>query len=175
MRPLSTLQKVSLVLLRTLIGWHFAYEGLYKLVLPAWSRAGDRLNAWSAAGYLTGASGPFADLFRSLADPSILAWLNWLVPVGLLLVGVSLVLGLATQIGCWGAIAFLTLFYLSALPTSGTPQPGAEGAYLFVSKNLIELTAVVVIMVFRTGQIAGLDLLVRRRGARSPAPAVETR
>ena len=30
----------ALVVLRTLIGWHFAYEGYYKLMLPGWSRGG---------------------------------------------------------------------------------------------------------------------------------------
>ena len=45
----------------------------------------------------------------------------------------------------------LTLFYLSAIPTTGAPQPGAEGAYLIVSKNLIELAAVLVVFAFRTG------------------------
>jgi thiosulfate dehydrogenase [quinone] large subunit len=175
MPQLSTTQKVSLVVLRTLIGWHFAYEGLYKLSLPGWSRAGDRLPVWSAAGYLNAAGGPLADLFRGLAESGILPWIDVLIPVGLLLVGVSLLLGLATQIGCWGAIAFLTLFYLSAIPTSGMPQPGAEGTYLLVSKNLIELVAVIAILTFRTGRIAGLDLLVRRRATAPTVPALETR
>ena len=167
------MQKVSLVALRTLIGWHFAYEGLYKLSLPGWSRAGDRLPAWSAAGYLNAAGGPLGDLFRDLAGSGALAWIDVLVPVGLLLVGLSLLLGLATQIGCWGAIAFLTLFYLSAIPTTGTPQPGTEGSYLLVSKNLIELVAVVAVLVFRTGRMAGLDLLVRRRTTAPPVRTVE--
>jgi hypothetical protein len=43
------------------------------------------------------------------------------------------------------------------------PQPNAEGAYLFVNKNLVELAAVLVIFAFRTGRIAGLDLLLGRR------------
>ena len=30
MNPLSPFQQVSLVVLRTMIGWHFLYEGLYK-------------------------------------------------------------------------------------------------------------------------------------------------
>jgi len=39
------------------------------------------------------------------------------------------------------------------------PQSGAEGAYLLVNKNLIELAAVLAILAFRTGRIAGLDTL----------------
>ena len=63
-----------------------------------------------------------------------------------------------------GALGLLALFYVSAIPTSGLPEPHAEGAYLFVNKNLIEAAAVFVVFAFRTGRIAGLDLL-RRPGA----------
>jgi thiosulfate dehydrogenase [quinone] large subunit len=156
---MPSLPRVALVLLRTLIGWHLVYEGLYKLMLPGWTRAGQPVNGFSAAGYLNAATGPLADVFRSLAQSTWLGAVNAIVPTGLLLVGLSLTLGLLTQAGCLGAMAFLALFYLSAIPTSGMPQPGAEGAYLIVSKNLIELVAVLVIFSFRTGQIAGLDVL----------------
>jgi len=158
-------QDFALIALRTLIGWHFLYEGIYKLALPGWTRAGVPVTAWSAAGYLNAATGPMATFFHGLAQSSALALVDRLVPIGLTLVGVSLVAGLFTQIGCAGAVAFLTLFYLSAIPTSGMPQAGAEGAYLVVSKNLIELAAVLVLFTFRTGRIAGLDLLFRRRVA----------
>jgi len=157
---LTGLQQFSLIALRTVIGWHFAYEGFYKLMLPGWSRSGQVIAPFSAAGYLKTASGPLAPLFHSLAGN---AWMmhavDIAVPLGLLLVGLSLMLGLLTQIGCAGAIAFLTLFYLSQPPLSGMPQTGAEGAYLLVNKNLIELVAVLALLSFRTGWIAGLDQL----------------
>src|SRR4029453_4891291 len=65
MTRFSRAQAVSLVLLRTLIGWHFLYEGYYKLVLPAWSASGQPLGHWSAAGYLRAATGPLAGAFYS--------------------------------------------------------------------------------------------------------------
>ena len=40
---LSSWQQVGLVLLRTLIGWHFLYEGYFKLLHPAWTRVGTPL------------------------------------------------------------------------------------------------------------------------------------
>ena len=160
-----SLQGFALVALRTLIGWHFLYEGIYKLTLPGWSRAGVPMTAWSAAGYLNAATGPLAPWFHALAQSSALPIVDRIVPIGLTLVGLSLVAGLFTQVGCAGAMGFLTLFYLSAIPTSGAPQPGAEGAYLIVSKNLIELAAVLVVFTCHTSRIAGLDLLFRRRAA----------
>lgn len=166
MTELSGLQRFSLVALRMLIGWHFLYEGYYKLMLPGWARDGHPLGGWSAAGYLRGAtSGPLAGLFQSLAGSAAGGWIDVAVPVGLALVGLSLLLGLLTQLGGLGAAGFLTMFYLSAIPTSGAPQAGAEGTYLLVNKNLIELVAVVVLLSFRTGRIAGLDLLLAGRGS----------
>jgi thiosulfate dehydrogenase (quinone) large subunit len=157
--PLTTLQQVGLILLRTLIGWHFLYEGYYKLALPAWSSDGQPLGRWTSAGYLRSATGPFAGMFHKMAQQNWTAWIDLIVAVTLVLVGISLILGLLTQAGCWGALFLLILFYLSSIPIRGTPQPGNEGTYLIVSKNLIEWAAVLVLLSFRTGKIAGLDLL----------------
>ena len=166
---LSRTQQTALVLLRTLIGWHFLYEGLVKLLWPAWTRAGVPMGRFSSAGYLRSSTGPFADVFRALADVSWLPWLDQLMAWGLLLVGLSLMLGLFTQLACAGALALLALFYLSWLPTRGVYEPGTEGNYLLVNKNLVEAAAVFVVLVFRTGRIAGLDLvLARPRGAAAP-------
>jgi thiosulfate dehydrogenase (quinone) large subunit len=166
------MRSFALVALRTLVGWHFAYEGYYKLMQPGWSRGGGLLAPFSAAGYLKSATGPFAGVFHAMAaQPSIVHATDVAVPIGLLLVGLSLMLGLFTQAGCAGAIAFLTLFYVSQPPLSGMPQAGAEGAYLFVNKNLIELAAVVTVMTFRTGAIAGLDQLLRRAPIDAGIPA----
>lgn len=160
MSQVSNFQRITLLVLRTLIGWHFLYEGYYKLMLPGWTRTGEPLKAWSAAGYLKGASsGPLAGLFQSMAESSVISAIDWIVPLGLLLVGLSLMLGALTQVGCWGALGFLTLFYLSSIPTSGLPQAGAEGTYLLVNKNLVEWAAVLVLLAFRTGEMWGLDLL----------------
>jgi thiosulfate dehydrogenase [quinone] large subunit len=154
------MKPLALVLLRTLIGWHFAYEGYYKLAAPAWAPGGGRIGAFSAEGYVRSATGPLAGAFHAIAaHPSLMHATDIIVPAGLLLVGLSLMLGLFTQLGCAGAAMFLALFYASQPPLTGMPQTGAEGAYLLVNKNLIELAAVLTVMAFRTGAIAGLDCL----------------
>lgn len=160
-------QQVSLVVLRTLVGWHFLYEGYVKLLRPAWGRDGAPLDVWTAAGYLKGASGPFAGIFHALGNASWIGTLDVIVAGVLLLVGLSLVLGLFTQTGCVGAILLLSMFYLSALPLSGLAEPRTEGTYLLVNKNLIELVAVVVLLFFHTGRIAGLDRWRTASGTRS--------
>jgi thiosulfate dehydrogenase (quinone) large subunit len=159
---LSPVQQVGLVVLRTLVGWHFLYEGYTKAIAPAWSHAGVPLSRWTAAGYLKASTGPLADFFHDLAGAAWLDKIDLLVVTGLVLVGLSLMLGLFTQTGCVGALLLLALFYISAIPLSGVAQPGTEGTYLIVNKNLIEAAAVIVILSFRTGRIAGLDLFRSR-------------
>lgn len=153
---LSLLQQVTLVALRTFVGWHFLYEGYVKLLQPAWGRDGHPLQAWSSAGYLRSATGPLAGLFHRLGDVPWIGSLDLAIAIVLVAIGVSLLVGLFTQTGCIGAMTLLTLFYLSAIPL-GLPEPRTEGSYLIINKNLIELASVAVLFTFRTGRIAGLD------------------
>ncbi len=52
-----------LVLLRMCIGWHFLYEGLYKL-----DKTAKGVQPWSAQGYLRVAEGPLRDTFLAMVD-----------------------------------------------------------------------------------------------------------
>ena len=172
MNTLSALQQLTLVVLRTLIGWHFLYEGYTKLLQPAWGRAGAPLAAWSSAGYLKAATGPLAGMFHSLGNSSWIGTLDLAVATLLVAVGLSLMLGLFTQTGCVGAFGLLAMFYLSAIPL-GLPEARSEGTYLIVNKNLIEAGAVLVLLSFRTGYIAGFDhyWISRRSGLARRAPS----
>jgi thiosulfate dehydrogenase (quinone) large subunit len=152
----ATSQRFALVVLRTLIGWHFLYEGYTKLLYPGWGRTGAPLTRWSSAGYLKAATGPLADMFHALGSAPWIGTLDVVVAAALVVVGLSLMLGFFTQTGCAGAIGLLAMFYLSAIPM-GLPETRAEGTYLIVNKNLIEAAAVLVVFTFRTGRIAGLD------------------
>jgi thiosulfate dehydrogenase [quinone] large subunit len=156
-------QQVTLVLLRTLIGWHLAWEGFVKLFYPAWSREGWPLAPWTSAGYLKTATGPLADFFHGLAASAWLPFLDTAIAVALLLTGLSLMLGLFTDIGAAAALVLLVLFYVAHIPVHGVIGPGAEGNYLYVNKNLVEAGALLVLLAFRTGRMAGLDLLLARR------------
>ena len=154
---MKAIQHLTLVVLRTLIGWHFFYEGYTKLLQPAWGRAGAPVAPWSSAAYLQAATGPLAPTLHWLGNVPWIGTFDVVLAGLLVAVGVSLMLGLFTQTGCAGALALLTLFYVSAIPM-GLPEARAEGTYLIVNKNLIEAAAVLVLLTFRTGRIAGLDL-----------------
>ena len=156
---MNATQQFLLVALRTLIGWHFLYEGYFKLATPGWGPDGQPLTAWSSAGYLRGATGPFASVFHAVAASPWLGTIDIIVAASLVAIGLGLMLGLFTQLACAGGIALLTLFYVSSIPFDGLPGPRLEGAYLIVNKNLIELAALAVVFTFKTGRIAGLDRL----------------
>jgi thiosulfate dehydrogenase [quinone] large subunit len=156
---LSVSQQATLVTLRICIGWHFLYEGYFKLILPAWAPDGTHLGRWSSASYLNGATGPVGHLLHALFDAGWGHMIDAAVIAALLGIGLSLMLGLFTQRGCEAALGMLTLFYLTAVPLDGVPHPGAEGNYMIVNKTLIEWVAVAVLRSFQTGRIAGLDLL----------------
>jgi thiosulfate dehydrogenase (quinone) large subunit len=174
MTPMTTFQRTTLVLLRTFVGWHFLYEGYFKFVLPAWTADGQPLAAFSSAGFIRAATGPLGRLARASADAGLLPWIDKAIVFGLLAVGISLMLGLFTRLGCIGALGLLGLFYLTAVPLAGLPQAGAEGTYLIVNKTLIEALAVLALLAFDTGKIAGIDRLWAERGTRLyPSPSLQ--
>jgi thiosulfate dehydrogenase [quinone] large subunit len=159
-------QRLAVVVLRTLIGWHFLYEGYFKLLRPAWGRDGAPLEPWTAAAYLRGATGPFAEMFHALGNPPWIGVLDVAIAAGLVIIGLSLLLGFFVRAGCIGAFALLMLFYVSAIPLSGMPEPRAEGAYLIVNKNLIEAAAVLVVFFFQNPRNPN------PRNPRNPLPKV---
>lgn len=143
-----------LVLLRMVIGWHFLYEGLTKLLYPG----------WTSSGYLKGSSGPMAGLFQWLAAQStLIAGIDFLNVWGLLAIGLALMAGVAVRPAAWCGIGLLTLYYL-AYPPFFTPFSvgAAEGAYLIVNKNLVELFALSVVIAF-PGSHCGLEHWLRSR------------
>jgi thiosulfate dehydrogenase [quinone] large subunit len=152
---LSRAQTIAVVVLRVLIGWHFLYEGVAKL----------QNATWSAAGYLNQSRGPLSGFFRWMAsDPGVLANVNLLNKWGLTAIGLGLVLGCFTRTAAAAGMLVILMFYLCNPPFVGYFYSiPTEGSYLIVNKNLVELAALAVILVTRTGRDAGLDRLWPRR------------
>lgn len=145
----SKSQLYLLVALRVVIGWHLLYEGIVKLVNPN----------WSSAGFLLDSQGIFSGFFHSLASNlDLLSIVDTLNIAGLTLIGLGLILGSFTRLATIGGIVLLAFYYLSHPPFVGLKYAmPMEGNYLVVSKNLIELMALCVLLVFPTGTILGLD------------------
>jgi thiosulfate dehydrogenase [quinone] large subunit len=160
---LSGAQTTALVVLRVLIGWHFLYEGLSKLMNPA----------WSAAGFLKQARGPLAGMFQGMAaDAATLANVNLMNKWGLTAIGLGLLLGCFTRTAAASGIVVLLLFYFCNPPFVGYFYSiPTEGSYLIVNKNLVEAAALAVILLIPTGRAAGLDALIHAFWRRRPTPA----
>jgi thiosulfate dehydrogenase (quinone) large subunit len=150
----TNVQKTSLVILRVLIGWHFMYEGVAKLLK----------GTWSAAGYLSQARGLLAPFFQWIAHtPNVLTIVNQMNIWGLIAIGLGLILGCFTRWASYAGMLLILLYYLANPPFVGyfysIPM---EGNYLIVNKNLVEMAALFLISVTPSGRWAGLDLLVNK-------------
>ncbi|MDP6499553.1 MAG: DoxX family protein [Candidatus Marinimicrobia bacterium] len=142
-------QLYGLVTLRVLIGWHFLYEGISKIINPY----------WSSAAYLLDSKWIFSGLAKTIvSNPTLLSISDYVNMWGLTIVGVSLLLGLFSRYGAIAGMVFVCLYYLFAPPLLGLEygRPG-EGSYIIVNKNLIEACALWVLYCFPTSQIIGLD------------------
>jgi len=149
------IQLIFLVLLRVSIGWHMLYEGAVKIINPD----------WSSFGYLMDSKGIFAGLFKSMAaHQGVLQAVDYLNMYGLFLIGLGLIAGLFTRLSVICGIVLLSFYFLSHPPLAGIqyiiPQ---EGSYLLVNKTLIEVFALCVLLVFPTGQSAGLDRFFQKK------------
>lgn len=146
---------LSLVLLRLAIGWHFLYEGLYKLF-----RSG-----WTSKHYLTDSKGWFSDYFIKIAnDPTALAITDSLNIWGLTLIGAGLIAGCFTRYASIAGVVLLILFYVSHIPFIGSSYMiPTEGNYLWFDKNIVELCALIVTIAFPTSHIIGVDRFLYKR------------
>lgn len=149
---LSGFQWSALTVLRMIIGWHFLYEGLAKLLK----------GSWSAYGFLMESKWIFAGLFHALArNASILSVVNTLNIWGLILIGLGLIMGLFTRVAAGGGIALILLYYACNPPFVGLFYSiPMEGNYLIINKNLVELAALLVLIAIPTQQVAGLDRIL---------------
>jgi thiosulfate dehydrogenase [quinone] large subunit len=145
----SRFQLISLTVLRVLVGWHFLYEGIAKLINPYWSSAAYLLDSkWLLSGVAE----------TIVASPTLLTISDNVNMWGLTLIGILLLLGLFSRYAAVAGAAFVLLYYFFAPPFLGLEySKPAEGSYLIVNKNLIEACALWVLYAFPTSQIIGLD------------------
>lgn len=158
---LGSFQLTALVILRMLIGWHFMYEGLAKITNPY----------WTSAGYLQASQGWFSERFISIsASPGLLTAVDHLNAWGLVLIGLALLVGLFERTAALAGVVLLALYYLAAPPFPGLEYTlPAEGSYLIVNKQLIELAALLVILGFPTAGRVGLKRWLERSRVGRPA------
>ncbi|RQW02336.1 DoxX family protein, partial [candidate division KSB1 bacterium] len=150
-----------IVLLRILIGWHFLFEGIAKLLTPE----------WSSAAYLQSSRWILADYFHAIAaDPVLLKIVDSANIWGLTAIGLCLILGLFTRFASILGVLLLGLYYVANPPFVGIDFGlPAEGSYIVVNKNLIEMAALLAVAIFPAGYYWGFDRLFFARRHRQPA------
>ncbi len=150
----STVQLVSLVALRMIVGWHILYEGVSKMLLPNWTSA-NFLNEsqWILSGVA----------HWIVSNSAVLNTVDFLNIWGLIAIGLGLILGLFTRTASIAGALLVFLYYLNNAPIIGIEYSvPTEGSYLIVSKTLIEAVALFVLYLFPTGKIIGLDAFISR-------------
>ena len=147
--------KTSVVVLRILIGWHFLYEGVIKLYDPD----------WTSFGYLASAQGPLKQFFMAMTNDAIINWTDGLNIAALIIVGLTLIFGIFERIGAIIGIGLLAMYYLAHPPFPWLEQIRTEGNYWFVNKNLIEMTALMVIYQLPTSDYFGLKRIIKKNKA----------
>jgi thiosulfate dehydrogenase [quinone] large subunit len=123
----------ALLLLRLGIGWYFLYAGITKLIDPT----------WTADGYIKGAQGCLKPLYVFFGSTNVLPFINILNEWGLTLIGVALILGVATRFSAVCGILLMALYYL-ALPF---PHPDAHA--LIVDDHIVFITIFLTLIAFK--------------------------
>lgn len=153
---LTTAQTSGLVILRLFVGWHFLYEGVIKLYIPS----------WTAKGYLLSAT-YMKNFFQWLAGESMISIVDTLNIAALLIVGLGLILGYKTKLVSIIGIGLLLMYYFAHPPFPGYPQGITEGSYWIINKNLIEAAALMVIFLFPTSKVLGLERLWAKKNVQA--------
>jgi thiosulfate dehydrogenase [quinone] large subunit len=150
----TPMQTTILLILRFLIGWHLLYEGFSKLLIPN----------WSSFGFLQESKWILAGLAKwILAHNNVLTVVDFLNTWGLIAIGLGLILGLFTRIAAISGAVLLFIYYLNNPPLIGLEYTvPSEGTYLIVSKTLIESVSLILLAIFPTGTIFGLDMFLNK-------------
>ena len=143
---------IAIALLRIVVGWHFLYEGLVKVLNPE----------WTSRAFLLDSGGWFNGFYRYLAgNATLLNITDALNAWGLTLIGFSLVLGVWSRFAALGGMFLLALYYLShpAFPGITYLFP-SDGSYFIVNKTIVEMFALAVIYFQPTDYFIGLERLI---------------
>ncbi|MGH3354664.1 MAG: hypothetical protein ACRDOJ_02125, partial [Nocardioidaceae bacterium] len=105
-------------------------------------------DSWTAgtsptAGYLGSLEGTFAGMFHAMAGQ---AWVDWAFMLGMFLVGVALILGIAMRLAAVGAVALMGSLWLTSIPLENNPV---------VDEHVIYATLAVVLAATGAGKVMG--------------------
>jgi thiosulfate dehydrogenase [quinone] large subunit len=132
---------------RLCLGWTFLWPFLDKTFglghqttsAHAWINGGS-----PSFGFLSGATGPFAGFYQSIAGAG---WVNWLFMIGLLGIALALLLGIGMRIAAGGGAVLLVLMWSASLP----PQDD-----IFMDNHIIYALVLIGLALVAAGNTFGL-------------------
>jgi len=136
---MNKFEKISLFLVRFSLGWLFVYSGITKILNPE----------WSSIKYLQGAK-MFTGLFAWMTQPNILPIINAVNEWGQLLLGISLILGIAVRLSTTLGAILMALYYV-ALPF---PYPNPQS--FIVDQHIIYALIMIYLGASNSGKAYGL-------------------
>ncbi|GAI81586.1 unnamed protein product, partial [marine sediment metagenome] len=103
-------RKLTITFLRLAVGWHFLYEGIWKLLN----------DGWTSQVYLLNSTGFLSGFYHRLAESQALTGVvDFLNVYGLILMGLALFIGVFVRLVSVFGILLLLLYYF-AYPPFGT-------------------------------------------------------
>lgn len=136
MEQLNKSTKISLFILRLAIGWIMFGAGVAKLLDPK----------WTAAGYLSASTGPFAEIFKLMAGSRIVDLLNM---YGLTLIGIAIILGITVRFASFWGLILMLLYYFAQFE-----QNIVHG---YIDEHIIYALIFLVFLFIGVGKYIGLD------------------
>lgn len=150
----SNTEKSLLFLLRISLGWVFLWAGIRQVFMTS---------GWSAGQFLAGAK-TFPAFFALFTDPTILPIISFLVKWGHLLLGISLMLGVAVRLsGTIGAVLMMLYYF----PRLDFPYVGGV-QYFIVEYHLVYAMGYAYLAATRAGEVWGLQHIVETLPALQP-------
>jgi len=142
--------KAIFTIMRIIVGWHFLYEGLSKLMMTNWSSYSYLMESkWLLSGFF----------HWIIANPTLLKMVDLFNVWGLIVIGLLLFIGLFTRLASIAGIALLLLYYIANPPFIETSMP-SMGHYYIVNLNVIEAGILLTFIVLKRGNFWGLDQLI---------------
>lgn len=138
----STSERTLIFLMRMAMAWTFLYAASHQVFEPG----------WSATGFLAHTK-TFHDVFILLTGPVMGPIVSFLVEYGHLLIGLSLLLGLATRVSSIAAICLMGLYWMAHMDF---PFISNTNNFL-VDEHVVYALVLGMLIVKHAGHVWGLD------------------
>lgn len=144
----AKLFEVTYTALRIVLGAMFLLAGAVKV------------SGWTAADYLTGATGPFAAMFQAMAGSVFVDIANVLALLGL---GAALLLGMCVRWASVGGMILMALYYFAAFESNTS--------HGYIDQHIVYIFVLAMFAVRGAGPMLSLARVVLAR-LRKPSPTV---